>query len=108
MSAMKTHDVYNVIHGDDVLLTRDDNEQRFKVKSLLVDRQKQHVCQIFTQTENTGSMASSESKARNCRVVSTEPDQHSVKFNVKALVGDQSQDLVLTSVKSTGSECVIC
>jgi len=100
--------VYSVVTGDDVLLTADDAEKRFKVTSLLVDRQRQSVCQIFAQADSVGSMTSSDTRAWNCKIVSTEPSSHAVKFNVKAIVGNESQDLVLTSVKKNDSECIIC
>ncbi len=108
MSAIKTHDVYHVIQGDEVLVTQDEGETRFAVKSLLLDRQRPSVCQIFTQSENKGSFSSNETKAWNCKIVTTEPSPHSVKFNVKAIVGDSAQMLQLTSVKAESSECIIC
>lgn len=108
MSAIKTHDVYNVIHGDDLVVAQEGEEKRFKVTSMLLQRDRPSVCQIFTATENTGSLASSETKAFNCKVVSTEPSQHSTKFNLKAVVGTETQEIALTSVKTQSSECTIC
>lgn len=108
MSAIKTHDVYSVVHGDDILIANEEGDKRFKVTSLLVDRQRPSVCQIFAESEHKGSFPSSDTKAWNCKVVSTEPDKNSVTFNVKAIVGKESQELALTSVKSQNSECIIC
>lgn len=108
MSAIKTHDVYNVIHGDDLVVAQEGGEKRFKVTSMLLQRDRPSVCQIFTASENTGSLASSETKAFNCKVVSTEPSRHSTKFNLKAVVGTETQEIALTSVKTQSSECTIC
>jgi len=108
MSAIKRHDMYDVVHGDEVLMVHDEGETRFKVKSLLVDRQKPTICQIFTASENTGSLSSSETKVWNCKINHVKPMQNSMEFSVKAIVGEGSQELTLKTVKSESSECTIC
>jgi len=108
MSAIKRHDMYDVVHGDEVLMKNEDGEIRLKVKSLLVDRQKPTICQIFTSSENTGSLSSPETKVWNCKINHVVPAQHSMDFNVQAIVGDASQELTLKTVKTESSECTIC
>jgi len=108
MSAIKRHDMYEVIHGDEVLMTQEEGETRLKVKSLLLDRQRPSICQIFTSSENTGNLSSSETKVYNCKINHVVPRQNSMEFSVKAIVGESAQDLTLKTVKSENSECTIC
>jgi len=108
MSAIKSHDMYDVVHGDEVLMTNEDGEIRLKVKSLIVNRQKPMICQIFTSSENTGSLSSNETKVWNCKINHVVPAQNSMDFNVQAIVGDASQELTLKTVKTENSECTIC
>ena len=58
MSAIKTHELFHVVDGDDITYENDGEEHTLQVKSVLVERQRPSVCQIFTEKENVGSMAS--------------------------------------------------
>lgn len=107
MSHIKTHDLYNVVHGDNIRMVVDDGEKTLVVKSLLVNRQHQSICQIFAHAENMGSLASSNTKVYNCTINTIIPSVNSTDFNVKANVGNTSQTLVLKTVKSQNNECVI-
>tara|TARA_B100000780_G_C21087423_1_gene438133 strand:- start:894 stop:1229 length:336 start_codon:yes stop_codon:yes gene_type:complete len=110
MSHIKTHDLYNVVHGDNIRMVvddGDDGEKTLVVKSLLVNRQQQKHCQIFAHAENMGSLASSNTKVYNCTINTIIPGVNSTDFNVKANVGNTSQTLVLKTVKSQNNECVI-
>jgi|TARA_B110001452_G_scaffold257967_1_gene252672 hypothetical protein len=100
--------MYDVVHGDEVLMDNEDGETRLKVKSLLLDRQRPNVCQIFTSAEHKGSLTSSETKVWNCKINHVVPEKNSMTFNVQAIIGDVSQELTLKSVKSENSECTIC
>ena len=100
--------MYDVVHGDEVLMTNEAGDIRLKVRSLLVDRQKPTICQIFTASENTGSLSSNETKVWNCKINHVVPAQNSMDFNVQAIVGEVSQELTLKTVKTESSECTIC
>lgn len=100
--------MYDVVHGDEVLMTTGDGDTRLRVERLLVDRQKPTICQIFTTSENTGSLSSKETKVWNCKINHVVPAQNSMDFNVQAIVGDGSQELTLKTVKTEGGECTIC
>lgn len=108
MSNIKRHDMYNVVHGDEVLVKHEEGETLLQVTSVLVDRQHPSICQIFTSVEQKGSLAGNETKVWNCKINSVKPDKNSTTFNVQAIVGDTSQQLMLKSVKSESSECTIC
>lgn len=108
MSAIKTHEVFNIVSGDDITLQNEDgDDQILKVKSIMVDRQRASVAQIFAQQENTGSMAR-ETKCYHAKIKSIVPGSISTDFLVKARVNNEFMDLNLTTVKSESSECIIC
>ena len=100
--------MYDVIHGDEVLMVHEDGETRLKVKSLLIDRQRPSICQIFTAVEHKGSLSVSETKVWNCKINHVVPAKNSTTFNVQSIVGEASQELTLKCVKSENSECTIC
>ncbi len=108
MSAIKRHDMYDVVHGDEVLMLSADGEIRLKVKSLLIDRQRPTICQIFTASDSNGSIPLKETKVWNCKINHVVPAQNSMDFNVQAIVGSSSQELTLKTVKSESSECTVC
>ena len=51
MSAIKTHETFNIVDGDDIVFENEDGEHRFKIKSLMVERQYPTKCQIFAEQE---------------------------------------------------------
>ena len=106
MSAIKTHELWDIVHGDDINISNDQGDYTFKVKSLLVSRQRPKTCQIFTEQENTGSV-SMDTKVYYGFIDTITPNSTCTDFAVKAKVGDQIQELSLKSVRSKSRECII-
>ena len=107
MSAIKTHELFNIVDGDDIVFENDDGEQRFRVKSLMVERQFPSKCQIFAEKENVGSMARG-TKCWTAKIETIKPESASTDFSVKAKVNNEFQTLQLKTVRSASSECAIC
>ena len=107
MSAIKTHDLWDVVHGDEVVITNEDGSKRHVVKSILIDRQKPSFCQLFTEGENTGSLSSRETKVLNAKINTSTPNVACTDFAVNAKVGEELQTLNFKTVKNQNSECVI-
>jgi len=107
MSAIKTHDLWDVVHGDDVVITNEDGSKHHIVKSILVDRNKPSFCQLFTEGENTGSLASRETKVLNAKINTITPNVACTDFAVNARVGDTLHSLHFKTVKNKNSECTI-
>jgi len=108
MSAIKTHDVWDVIHGDGVLVQTEEGERTHTVRSILVNRQQPFMCQIFTEGENTGSLSSRETNVLNAKINTITPNSQSTDFSINAKVGETRQILQLKTVKNTSSDCTIC
>lgn len=108
MSAIKTHDLFDVVHGDEVVLTFDDNTVTHSVKSIMVDRNKPSFCQLFTEGENTGSLSSRETKVLSAKINTISPNINTTDFAVNAKVGEKLQTLNFKTVKNKNSECTIC
>tara|TARA_B110000046_G_C12678266_1_gene267436 strand:- start:92 stop:415 length:324 start_codon:yes stop_codon:yes gene_type:complete len=106
MSAIKTHELFNIVSGDDIMFSNEDGEQVFKVMSLSVERQRPSICQIFTEKESAGSM-SRPTTVYNAKIENIIPSASSTEFCLKAKVNDEFQELKLTTVRSNSSECVI-
>ena len=110
MSAIKTHDLYDVVHGDDILFTSEDETKKLKVRSLVMDRRsdRRDICQIFAETENKGSLPTSDMKVLNCKITNITPDKTHYTFAVDAMVGKSPQSLSLKAVKSSNqNSCII-
>lgn len=107
MSAIKTHETFNIVDGDDIVFENEDGEHRFKVKSLMVERQYPTKCQIFAEQENVGSMTRG-TKCWMAKVENIKPETASTEFSVKAKVNNEYQILQLKTVRSDSSECTIC
>lgn len=107
MSAMKTHELWDVVHGGNITIENEEGERSMSVKKLLVSRQRPSLCQIFTEGESTGSISSSTTKVYNGKIETIVPADNSTEFAIKAKVGEQIQELTLKSVKSQQSDCVI-
>lgn len=107
MSAMKTHEMFNIVHGDSIQFENDKGEQTFEVKSIMVSRQQPSICQLFTQKENTGSLAR-ETQVYHAKIETISPDTTTTDFSVRAKVGDEIQTLKLKTVRSESSDCCIC
>lgn len=107
MSAMKTHELWDIVHGDVVTVENEDGEQSMIVKKMLVSRQSPSMCQIFTEGESTGSISSSTTKVYNGKIKTMVPTDNLTEFTINAKVGDHIQGLCLKSVKSQQSECTV-
>ena len=107
MSAIKTHDLWDVVHGDEVVITNEDGSTHHVVKSILIDRQKPSFCQLFTEGENTGSLSSRETKVLHAKINTITPNVACTDFAVNAKVGEELQTLNFKTVKNQNSECVI-
>lgn len=108
MSAIKTHEMFHVVHGDDIQMkTEEEDEKTLQVKSIMISRQQPSICQIFTERENKGSFKSSETKVLNGKIMTISPTSTTTDFAVKAKVGDSFQELNLKCQKSEDSECCI-
>tara|TARA_B100001059_G_C17832711_1_gene585774 strand:- start:2080 stop:2403 length:324 start_codon:yes stop_codon:yes gene_type:complete len=106
MSQIKTHEMFHIVHADDISFENDDGEHCFQVKSLRVSRQQPSICQLFTAKENAGSM-SRETQVYDAKIEQICPGAHATEFSVKARVGDSFQNLKLKTVRSENSECCI-
>jgi hypothetical protein len=106
MSAIKTHELFNIVQGDTITVEDEEGEQILNVKSLLISRQKPHICQIFTERENAGSMNRG-TQVYHAKIETIEPGATSTDFSVKAKVGDEFHKLSLKTVRSESSECII-
>lgn len=106
MSAIKTHELWDIVHGDDIIITNESGESTMKVKSILVSRQKPSLCQIFAEQENTGSV-SNNTTVYHGFINTITPNSCSTDFAVKAKIGDHTQELTLKSVRTQSRDCVI-
>lgn len=109
MSAIKTHETFQIVHGDDIQCQNEEGEDKqLRVKSLVISRQKPSLCQIFTVKENTGSLQSSETKVYHGKIETIAPGAVTTEFVVKARVGEEFQNLNLKCQRSESSDCCIC
>jgi len=106
MSAMKTHELFHVVNGDDITFSNEEGEHILHVKSLMVSRQQPSVCQIFTEKENTGSLSRA-TKVYHAKIETISPQSETTDFSVKAKVGTTFHKLQLKTVRSENSECTI-
>lgn len=107
MSAMKTHELWDIVHGDNITVENEDGEQSMLVKKMLVSRQRPSMCQIFTEGESTGSISSTTTKVYNGKIKTIVPTDNLTEFTINAKVGDHIQGLCLKTVKSQQSECTV-
>ena len=108
MSAIKTHEQFQIVYGDDIEFTNDEGNHTLQVRSLVVSRQRPSICQLFTAKENTGSLQSSETKVYNGKIETISPGSLTTEFVVKAKVGESLQTLNLKCQRSESSDCCIC
>lgn len=106
MSAIKTHELFNIVAGDDITFENEDGTHILHVKSLLLSRQQPSICQIFTEKENMGSLSHG-TTVYHAKVETISPQTSSTDFAVKAKVGDKFHMLNLKTVRSETSECTI-
>lgn len=106
MSAIKTHEHFNIVDGDDITYENEEGEHVFQVKSLLVNRQRPSVCQVFAEKENAGSMSRA-TTVYNAKIENIVPGTTSTEFSVKAKVNNEFHTLKLKTIRSESSECII-
>lgn len=107
MSAIKTHEQFHIVDGDAIEFSNEEGEHTLQVKSLVVNRQRPSICQIFTEKENTGSLQSRETKVYNGKIETISPGSVTTEFVVKARVGEDLQSLKLKCQRSETSDCCI-
>jgi hypothetical protein len=109
MSAIKTHEFFNIVGGDRIDFENESGPQSLKVSRMMVSRQNPTLCQLFAHEENRGSISSRETKVYHGQIDAFTKTVNSseTKFSVKAKIGDQIQTLELQTVKSNNSECCI-
>lgn len=106
---MKTHELWDIVHGDPITIENEDGEQSMVVRKMLVSRQSPSMCQIFAEGESIGSL-SSNTKVYNAKIETMVPADNvnnTTEFTINAKIGDHIQGLCLKSVKSQQSECTI-
>lgn len=108
MSAIKTHEQFQIVTGDNIDYSNEDGEHSLQPTSLVVSRQQPSICQIFTTKENTGSLQSSETQVYHGKIETISPGSITTDFVVKARVGESFQTVTLKCQRSESSECCIC
>jgi len=110
MSAIKTHEFFNIIEGDSIEFQNEDGPQTLQVSRMMVSRQNPTACQLFAHAENKGSMSSRETKVYHGQInaFTKTVDSTETEFSVRAKIGDELKNLKLKTVKSNSSECCIC
>ena len=107
MSAIKTHDMFQIVQGDDITFSNDGGDHTLHVKSLMISRQQPNICQIFTEKENTGSFKSCETRVLSGKIVTISPTCTTTDFAVNVKVGESFHELNLKCQKSADSDCCI-
>lgn len=107
MSALKTHEVFDVVQAEDLVCPLEEGHETVQIKSLLVSKTHPQRCQLFTQKENMGSMSSSETKVYNGVIETIRPTTNNTEFDIKARVNSELMSLTLKTVPSKSSECHI-
>ena len=107
MSAMKQHELWDIVHGDDIECSSDSGPQTMKCKRLLVSRQRPSHCQVFVESENAGSISSSNTQVYPGKISSSVPNEVGSDFTVKTKIEGKVQELTFKSVRSKSSECII-
>jgi|MDSY01.1.fsa_nt_gb hypothetical protein len=108
MSAIKTHEQFQIVTGDNIEYSNEDGEHSLQPTSLVVSRQTPSICQIFTTKENTGSLQSSETQVYHGKIETISPGTTATEFVVKVRVGESFQNVKLQCQRSESSECSIC
>jgi hypothetical protein len=109
MSAIKTHEFFNIVGGDSIDFHNDEGQQTLQVSRMMVSRQNPTLCQLFAHAENKGSLSSRETKVYHGQInaYTKTVNSEETEFSVKAKVGDEFKTLILKTVKSNNSECCI-
>lgn len=109
MSAIKTHEFWDVVHGEELSLEDENGPKSMRVRKIMVSRQNPSQCQLFmVRTDNSGSIQLAESCVYHGRVDNITPKEACMDFVVRAKVGEDVHALTLTSVKGKRDNCTIC
>ena len=107
MSAIKQHELWDIVHGDNIEYASDSGPQTMTCKKLLISRQRPSHCQVFAESENTGSISSSNTQIYPGKISSSVPNEVGSEFTVKTKIAGNVQELTFKSVRSPSSECII-
>ena len=109
MSSLKTHEFWDVVHGEELEMEDEDCVKNLRVRKIVVPRQDPQRCQLYmVRTDNTGSISAAESYVYHGRIDNIVPKEACMDFSVRTQIGDQVHKLMLTSVKGKGDTCTIC
>lgn len=111
MSAIKTHDHWEVINGGEITLPAteaEENAPTMVVTAVRVSRSTPHLCNLMTKkTYCGGSISRTEHFIQQGQIVSTVPSLNTTDFNVSTRIGGEKLKLNLTSIKSDDKNCVV-
>lgn len=109
MSAMKKHQLWEIVHAStDVVVNNDEGEQLLQLKSMLISRKVPNQCQVFCESESVGSIAGNSTSVFNGKIIQAIPKANHTNYEIDIKVGDKFQTLNVKSVKSQNKECTIC
>ena len=109
MSAIKTHEFWDVVHGEEITAEYDNESRNMRVRKIVVPRQDPQKCQLYmVRTDNTGSIGPAESYVYHGRVDTITPKDACMEFAVRAQVGETVHQMTLTSIKGKNDACTIC
>lgn len=110
MSAIKTHDHWQVVQGGTIHYTGEEEEDRqpLEVRAIRVSRNNPSACLLLTEkTYEGGSIPRTEQNVLHAHITGTVPSANTTEFNVSTRLDGQTHALNLTSVKSSKESCVV-
>tara|TARA_B110000858_G_C17509194_1_gene339592 strand:- start:39 stop:374 length:336 start_codon:yes stop_codon:yes gene_type:complete len=110
MSAIKTHDHWEVVQGGEIKLEAVESEQNapIRVRAVRISRTNPSLCELMTERTYTGgSISRTEHFIQHGHIQSTEPSSSTTKFNVSTRLNGEKLELNLTSVKSNKQSCLV-
>lgn len=109
MSAIKTHDHWQVIQGGTIHYEGEEEDaQPLEVRAIRVSRNNPSACLLLTEkTYEGGSIPRTEQNVLHARITGTVPSANTTEFNVSTRLDGQTHALNLTSVKSSRETCVV-
>ena len=109
MSSLKTHEFWDVVHGEELQMEDEDGLKNRRVRKIVIPRQNPQRCQLYmVRTDNNGSIGAAESYVYNGRVDQITPKEACMDFAVRTQIGEGIHELTLTSVKGSADRCTIC
>ena len=109
MSAIKTHDHWQVLQGGTIHYEGDAEEttQPLEVRAIRVSRNNPSACLLLTEKTYEGGSIPKEQNVLHARITSTVPSANTTEFKVSTRLDGQTHALNLTSVKSSKESCVV-